>query len=313
AVAAFIAFGLTYEPPEKTETLPQTDTVEVPEETGSEPLPEISEQPEAPLPTEVSIEKPQEELPEPLPVKPEPEIVQPVEEPPEEREITIFDIPVEEHPVMNGTKTTRLGTWASIDMEKMQFEATPDRQLFEYLSKITGDKEKTYHWFNMFYGDGTGIYAISPDDYEYGTIDPAQGGAAATEDSVFFAWENGGYQQKGKEVDKEAINAALLGGIPEKYQDKWLYAYCEATGSADNAVSVSIQMNLGNNDIETAKKLACEYYEMAEMAVESKSGNLEAYSISIVNDGTPVGLFSTQDGKNYVMIANGKRTEFTAQ
>lgn len=56
AVAGFVAFGLTYEPPEKVEEPPQTASTEAPEETAAAPTETPAQTPPSEAPTEKPVE-----------------------------------------------------------------------------------------------------------------------------------------------------------------------------------------------------------------------------------------------------------------
>lgn len=84
---------------------------------------------------------------------------------------------IQEHPVMNGTKTDRIGTWASITTTKEFLSSVTDEQLFQYLNEVA---ENEYNWINVFFEDGTGLYCLgSMGGYllEYGNVDRDEGGA----------------------------------------------------------------------------------------------------------------------------------------
>lgn len=107
-------------------------------------------------------------------------------------------------------------------------------------------------------------------------------------------------------IDKE-----LAASIPQSYQgDKWFYAYSELTGDTDKSASVSMQINIGQSDTDTARDIAVSFYEIANTAAEKGYAELIQYSCVIVNNGAPVAMFSTLDGHTYTQIVNGKRSEF---
>jgi type IV secretory pathway VirB10-like protein len=111
--------------------------------------------------------------------------------------------------------------------------------------------------------------------------------------------------------DKDTINAALESGFPEAYQDKWFFAYCSLTGDTERAVSVSVKVNLGKEDADAAQELAGECFAVARDAVEENGGEIIMCDITVVDDGAPLGIYMTADGKNYTIIQNGKRTQVT--
>lgn len=136
--------------------------------------------------TSTQEEQPQQEstetpaaLPEEPSTTPEPEAETPAEEPePAAQPVNpLISITLDTHPVMNGPKTERIGTWASITTTKEFLQTVTDEQLHEYLSELDADD---YNWFNIFFEDGTGLYCMSGMDgtyIEYGTVDPEEGGA----------------------------------------------------------------------------------------------------------------------------------------
>lgn len=251
--------------------------------------------------------------PTPPVTTPEPEDTpQGTTEPPETEQNPLLQFSIQTRPVMNGFNTERIGTWAYIETTKAAMKEITDQQLKDYLTSLD---DKGYNWFNVFFEDGTGLYCMtgmSGTYVEYGPIDKTEGGSVPYEDSRIYNFMDGAYQQIGGTVDKDAINKALLEKIPQKYQDKkWFYAYCDEMATSDGSVTVSVQIDQGTNDIEVAKVIAADCYASAKEAVESADGKLVSFSVSIVNNGSPVVLLATNDGVAYTAIANGKRSEFT--
>lgn len=80
---------------------------------------------------------------------------------------------VETRPVMNGPGTERIGTWAFVEITKADAENVTGQQLHDLLESVAAEK---YNWFNVFFEDGTGLYAIMPSFVEYGLVDKENGG-----------------------------------------------------------------------------------------------------------------------------------------
>ena len=159
AVASFAMFLRSYDRDQHRAEATQSTSQE--EQLQQEETEEPSELPEAPSNTpapETPTEEPEQEP-----------IAQPVN--------PLISITLDTHPVMNGPKTERIGTWASITTTKDFLQTVTDEQLHEYLSELDAED---YNWFNIFFDDGTGLYCMSGMDgtyIEYGTVDPEEGGA----------------------------------------------------------------------------------------------------------------------------------------
>lgn len=101
---------------------------------------------------------------------------------------------VQEHPVMNGPKTERIGTWASASSTKEYFEAIPAEDFRNYLIGIDAEG---YNWFNVFFEDGTGIYYLTGTGgllYERGAVDQEEGGAVIWDGTEqYFQYQDGAY------------------------------------------------------------------------------------------------------------------------
>lgn len=85
----------------------------------------------------------------------------------------LLALTVETRPVMNGPRTERIGTWAFVEITKAEMEDVTGQQLHDFLEGIAAEG---YNWFNVFFDDGTGLYAIMPGFVEYGTVDRETGG-----------------------------------------------------------------------------------------------------------------------------------------
>ena len=113
-----------------------------------------------------------------------------------EPENPLAELVVQEHPVMNGFKTERIGTWTSIATTKEFFSSATDEQIFQYLNEVA---ENNYNWINVFFGDGTGLWCMSSMGgyyIEYGAVDEDEGGAVIHDSDVatrYFHYENGAY------------------------------------------------------------------------------------------------------------------------
>lgn len=113
-----------------------------------------------------------------------------------EPENPLAALAVQEHPVMNGFKTERIGTWASITTTKEFFSNATDEQVFQYLNEVA---ENEYNWINVFFEDGTGLYCIgSMGGYllDYGNVDQDEGGAVeyiGVQENCIFTFVDGKY------------------------------------------------------------------------------------------------------------------------
>lgn len=128
------------------------------------------QEPEPPITQSIAPEQPQEPaqklIPGPedsSPGSPSSMQQEPAEAPEEptqaaEPENPLASLAVQEHPVMNGFKTERIGTWASITTTKEFFSSATDEQVFQYLNEVA---ESEYNWINVFFEDGTGLYCTS--------------------------------------------------------------------------------------------------------------------------------------------------------
>ena len=67
--------------------------------------------------------------------------------------------------------------------------------------------------------------------------------------------------------------------------------------------------SLGSRDFDSALFLADEYFELVRNKVEGADAELAIFHITVVNNISPVSLFSTEDGTNFTSTSNGKRTE----
>lgn len=148
-------------------------------------------------PSQEPVLDPEASIQEDIPAKPQ-ELAEAPQEPAQavEPENPLAELVVQEHPVMNGFKTERIGTWTSIATTKEFFSSATDEQIFQYLNEVA---ENNYNWINVFFGDGTGLWCMSSMGgyyIEYGAVDEDEGGAVIHESDVatrYFRYENGTY------------------------------------------------------------------------------------------------------------------------
>ena len=97
-------------------------------------------------------------------------------------------------------------------------------------------------------------------------------------------------------VDLEALASDILAALPEAYQGSdLLNVSCE-----DEEGSVYVIMQ-----IDAALALAAECYTIAKDTVEGKGAELDSIGVTVLD----AGIYATSDGKNFTVVANGKRTE----
>ncbi|MCI9457598.1 MAG: hypothetical protein HFE44_11580 [Oscillospiraceae bacterium] len=116
--------------------------------------------------------------------------------------------------------------------------------------------------------------------------------------------------KSGESVSLESIKESIVALLPQEYRSGKWFDVSLNTGF-DESVSVFIQIDQGSDDSDSALSLATEYFEIVKQEVENAGVTFDSFSMNVVNNGAPVGLFSTSDGKNFVSIANGKRTEIS--
>ena len=168
AIAVFIigniGMAMTYTPKEHPEEpvaeVTPTQTTEATQEPTQTTTPETT--PEATQEPAVETKTP-EEAQEPT-------------ETAEARKEPLF--PIQEHPVMNGPQTERIGTWASITTTKAEAREAGDKAIHDFLDAEVD--ANGYNWLNVFFEDGTGLYympGMAGYFIQYGQIDPEEGGA----------------------------------------------------------------------------------------------------------------------------------------
>lgn len=159
-VISFIGCAITAPPVDKTASNSQPSaTQDMTQEQSQEPTQSLAPEPEDTSPSDSTT-------PSPEPTETLEEVTNP-----------LSALGIQEHPVMNGTKTERIGTWASITTTKEFLSSVTDEQLFQYLNEVA---ENEYNWINVFFEDGTGLYCLgSMGGYllEYGNVDQDEGGA----------------------------------------------------------------------------------------------------------------------------------------
>lgn len=168
---------------------------------------ERTQEPEPPSTQSISPEQPQEPTQGPVSgpgdsaqedIPEQQETAETPQEPAQavEAENPLAALAVQEHPVMNGFKTERIGTWASIATTKEVFSNATDEQVFQLLNKVA---ENEYNWINVFFEDGTGLWCMSSMGgyyIEYGAVDENEGGAVVLDSDVtarYFRYSDGSY------------------------------------------------------------------------------------------------------------------------
>lgn len=187
AVVGFILFLRSYDsslhrarPQEPESPATQTAAQVQPQEAAQEPVPAPSGSQKGITPAE--------------PQKPAQAAQEPAQAANEANPLLAFV--VHTRPVMNGFKTERIGTWASITTTKEILSNTTDEQLFQFLNEVA---ENNYNWINIFFGDGTGLYCMSSTGgyyIEYGAVDEDEGGAMMFESNIttrYFHYDDGTY------------------------------------------------------------------------------------------------------------------------
>lgn len=109
-------------------------------------------------------------------------------------------------------------------------------------------------------------------------------------------------------IDMDSIEKSISDKVPQEYKSsEWFLVNCDtATGES---VFVDMQIDQGNDDMDAALSLSADYYEIAKNQIENADTQFESFSMTVVNKGAPVGLFSTVDGEIFTVISNGKKSE----
>lgn len=181
AVVSIIVSGVTYDGPTKENAPPTVGSTE-PAQSDAQTVTEPPAETQPPVTTPGQEDAPQATT-EPM-EEATPATSTPPEgtEPPAASEPVPVNLPVQERPVMNGTGTERIGTWARIITTKEYLATIPGQALYEHLEAMAGND---YNWINVTFGDGTGLYCYM-DGYliEYGCVDETEGGAVEPGDGV---------------------------------------------------------------------------------------------------------------------------------
>ena len=107
--------------------------------------------------------------------------------------------------------------------------------------------------------------------------------------------------------DLRSIEAAVVAAVPQKYQSKWFDVSCDEY--SDNSISAFIQIDQGTDDTDSALSLAAECFIITKEAAEVSGVELDSVAITVVNDGDALGIYATENGEDFTLIADGKKTE----
>lgn len=111
-------------------------------------------------------------------------------------------------------------------------------------------------------------------------------------------------------INLKSLENAISDAIPQEYKsEKWFDVSCDEL--ADEGISVIAQIDIGSDDSDAALASAVQCFEISKTIVEDSGATFATISVVVVNNGAPVGIFSTQDGKNFVSISDGKMTEIS--
>lgn len=110
------------------------------------------------------------------------------------------------------------------------------------------------------------------------------------------------------DLDLDALSAEILAAIPAAYQGSdWNNVTCDE--GVDGFVFVIMQVDQKSDDTDAALALAAECYAVAREKVEGAGVTFDSVSVSVVNNGAALGIYATEDGKNFTLVSDGKRTE----
>ncbi len=110
------------------------------------------------------------------------------------------------------------------------------------------------------------------------------------------------------DVNFEAIENAIAKALPQEYQSsEWFFVSCDQ--EIDGSIFVLFQIDQSIDDPDAALTLSSECFSLTRDAVESVGATLSSCNITVVNKGAPIGIYSTEDGENYIIISDGKRQE----
>lgn len=108
----------------------------------------------------------------------------------------------------------------------------------------------------------------------------------------------------------DMIEAAIISALPSDYQSSdWFFVNCDSTGDGTSFTDMQVDQKSGSED--NALSIASECFKIAKQETENAGLEFENFSITVVNGGAPIGLFSSTDGKTFTSISGGKRTEIT--
>lgn len=108
-------------------------------------------------------------------------------------------------------------------------------------------------------------------------------------------------------ANAQTIERALLSEIPQRYQSDSMF-FTDVYVNDDNTVEFMIQLDQNSGNKDAALSLTVEYYKTAKRIAEDAGGQMGRYDIMVLNNGSPVGDYVTDDGKTYSVIADGKVT-----
>lgn len=109
-------------------------------------------------------------------------------------------------------------------------------------------------------------------------------------------------------IDMDSIEKSISDKVPQEYKSsEWFLVNCDTT--TGESIFVDMQIDQGNDNMDAALSLSAEYYEIAKNQIENVDTQFESFSMTVVNKGAPVGLFSTVDGENFTVISNGEKSE----
>lgn len=117
-------------------------------------------------------------------------------------------------------------------------------------------------------------------------------------------------KESGELVRMDRIEAAIISALPSDYQSsEWFFVNCDSTG--DGTSFTDMQVDQKSDSEDNALSIASECFKIAKQETETLGLEFENFSITVVNGGAPIGLFSSTDGKTFTSISGGKRTEIT--
>ena len=109
-------------------------------------------------------------------------------------------------------------------------------------------------------------------------------------------------------VNLEALASDILAALPEVCQgSRWNDVSCEAV--EDGLIYVMMQVDQGSDDKDSALALAAECYATAKGIMDDNDVSLSSISATVVNNGSALGIYSTDNGNDFTVISDGKMTE----